>query len=69
MAWMVKKDDLVEVLSGKEKGKRGKVLRIVKGKDRVMVEKLIAPPGPDELCAFEFLEAPGSGMRGWVTSS
>ncbi|MCH6567215.1 MAG: 50S ribosomal protein L24 [Nitrospinae bacterium] len=41
MAWMVKKDDLVEVLTGKEKGKRGKVLRIVKGKDRVMVEKLM----------------------------
>ncbi|MFQ5893351.1 MAG: 50S ribosomal protein L24, partial [Nitrospinota bacterium] len=41
MAWQVKRDDLVEVLTGKEKGKRGKVLRLVSGSDRVVVEKLM----------------------------
>jgi large subunit ribosomal protein L24 len=36
----VRKDDLVEVLSGKEKGKTGKVLRVYPKKDRVLVEKV-----------------------------
>jgi large subunit ribosomal protein L24 len=36
----VRKDDLVEVLSGKEKGKTGKVLRVFSKKDRVLVEKI-----------------------------
>lgn len=34
----VKKGDLVYVLAGKDKGKTGKVLRIVKGGERVVVE-------------------------------
>lgn len=41
MAWSVKKGDVVEVLRGKERGKRGKVLRLGKGKERVVVEKLM----------------------------
>jgi large subunit ribosomal protein L24 len=41
MAWQVKKDDLIEVVTGKEKGKRGKVLRVVAEKNRVVVEKLM----------------------------
>lgn len=41
MGWSVKKDDLIEVLTGKEKGKRGKVLRLNKDKSRVVVEKLM----------------------------
>ncbi|MDV2502639.1 MAG: 50S ribosomal protein L24 [bacterium] len=41
MAWQVKKDDLVEVVAGKERGKRGKVLRVVRDKKRVVVEKLM----------------------------
>ena len=41
MAWAVRKDDLVEVLKGKERGKRGKVLRLEKGGERVVVEKLM----------------------------
>lgn len=41
MVWQVRKDDLVEVVAGKEKGKRGKVLRVVPGKGRVVVEKLM----------------------------
>jgi large subunit ribosomal protein L24 len=35
----IKKNDTVLVIAGKEKGKRGKVLRIVEGGDRVVVEK------------------------------
>ena len=36
----VKKGDLVKVTAGKEKGKTGKVLQIVKKKDRIIVEKV-----------------------------
>jgi large subunit ribosomal protein L24 len=36
----VKKNDLVMVTAGKDKGKTGKVLRIVKKKDRLIVEKI-----------------------------
>lgn len=36
----VKKRDLVEVISGKYKGKTGKVLKVVHKKNRVVVEKL-----------------------------
>ncbi|MEE2855939.1 MAG: 50S ribosomal protein L24 [Planctomycetota bacterium] len=34
----LKSDDLVEVVSGTEKGKRGKVLRVDRGNDRVTVQ-------------------------------
>jgi len=36
----VKKNDLVEVVAGKERGKRGKVLRVLPGENRVLVEKV-----------------------------
>ncbi len=36
----VKKDDLVEVISGREKGKKGKVLAVFPGEERVTIEKL-----------------------------
>ena len=36
----IKKGDIVEVISGSEKGKRGKVLRVLKGQNRVIVEKI-----------------------------
>jgi large subunit ribosomal protein L24 len=36
--YRVKKGDLVKVLAGKDKGRTGKVLRIVAGEDRVFVE-------------------------------
>ena len=36
----IKKGDMVQVISGKEKGKTGKVLNILKKKNRVVVEKL-----------------------------
>jgi large subunit ribosomal protein L24 len=34
----VKKNDLVEVISGEDKGKKGKVIEIIYGKERVLVE-------------------------------
>jgi len=36
----VKKNDMVEVIAGKERGKTGKVLRVLPGKGRVVVESL-----------------------------
>ena len=36
----LKKDDIVQVISGKEKGKKGKLLAIFPEEDRVTVEKL-----------------------------
>jgi len=36
----VKKNDLVMVKTGKDKGKTGKVLRVLKKKDRLIVEKI-----------------------------
>ena len=36
----VKKDDLVEVISGRERGKKGKVLAVFPGEDRITIEKL-----------------------------
>jgi large subunit ribosomal protein L24 len=36
----LKKNDLVEVTTGKEKGKTGKVLRVLREKNQVVVEKL-----------------------------
>ena len=34
----IKKDDLVQVISGKDKGKQGKVLRVFPTDERVLVE-------------------------------
>lgn len=36
----VKKDDMVKIIAGKEKGKTGKVLRVFPAKGRVVVEGL-----------------------------
>lgn len=36
----VKKGDLVVILTGKEKGKSGKVIEIMKEKNRVLIEKI-----------------------------
>ncbi len=33
-------DDIVEVIAGKEKGKKGKVLKVLPGEERVLVEKV-----------------------------
>jgi large subunit ribosomal protein L24 len=34
----VKKEDTVQVITGKDKGKRGRVLKILRDKDRVVIE-------------------------------
>ena len=36
----LKKDDQVEVITGKDKGRVGKVLRVFKDKDKVVVERI-----------------------------
>ncbi|MHC1726268.1 MAG: 50S ribosomal protein L24 [Syntrophobacteraceae bacterium] len=36
----IKKNDTVKVITGKDKGKSGKVLRVIPKKDRVIVEKI-----------------------------
>jgi len=36
----LKKGDLVKVIAGKEKGRTGKILKTIKDKERVVVEKL-----------------------------
>ncbi len=36
----IKKNDLVEVIAGKEKGKRGKVINVDPGSQSVLIEKL-----------------------------
>jgi large subunit ribosomal protein L24 len=34
----LKKEDTVEIIAGKDKGKKGKILKILRDKDRVVVE-------------------------------
>lgn len=34
----IRKNDIVEVISGKDKGKRGKVLEVIPSRDRIRVE-------------------------------
>ncbi|MDR0586238.1 MAG: 50S ribosomal protein L24 [Treponema sp.] len=36
--YKLKKEDTVEIITGKDKGKRGRILKILRDKDRVMVE-------------------------------
>ena len=36
----VKKDDKVKIIAGKDKGKIGKVLKVIRKKNRVLVEKV-----------------------------
>lgn len=36
----IRKNDLVEVIAGDEKGKRGRVVRVVPGKDQVVIQGL-----------------------------
>jgi large subunit ribosomal protein L24 len=34
----LKKEDTVQVITGKDKGKRGRILKILRNKDRILVE-------------------------------
>jgi large subunit ribosomal protein L24 len=36
--YKLKKDDTVQIIAGKDKGKRGRILKILRDKDRVLVE-------------------------------
>jgi large subunit ribosomal protein L24 len=36
----IKKNDTVMVIAGRERGKSGKVLRVIAGKDRALIEQL-----------------------------
>ena len=36
----IRRDDQVMVITGKDKGKAGRVLRVIKGGERIVVEKL-----------------------------
>jgi len=38
MSMKIRKNDMVEVLSGKDKGKRGKVIEVIPSRDRIRVE-------------------------------
>ena len=38
--YIIKKDDLVEVISGRDRGKRGKVLRVIPSDSKVIVDKI-----------------------------
>ncbi len=38
MAWKVRKGDRVVVLTGRDKGKRGEVLKVLRAEDRVIVQ-------------------------------
>jgi large subunit ribosomal protein L24 len=40
VAVRLKKNDLVEVTTGKEKGKTGKILKVIRGKNQVLIEKV-----------------------------
>ena len=37
---LIKKDDKVKVITGKDKGKIGKVLKVIKKKNRILVENI-----------------------------
>ncbi len=37
---LIKKDDKVKVLTGKDKGKIGKVLKVMKKKNRILIENI-----------------------------
>jgi large subunit ribosomal protein L24 len=36
----LRKNDLVEVISGREKGKTGKILKVIRDKNQVVIEKI-----------------------------
>ncbi|MDR1948534.1 MAG: 50S ribosomal protein L24 [Spirochaetaceae bacterium] len=36
--YKLKKDDTVQIIAGKDKGKRGRILKILRDKDRIVVE-------------------------------
>ena len=64
MAARIKKNDSVMVIAGKERGKIGKVLRVLPAQDRALVERLnmvkrhVKPRGPQSSGGILEKEAP-----------
>jgi len=63
MAWKIKKDDEVVVLTGRDKGKRGKVLKVLRAESRVLVQgvnivKRHTRPSPKSSGGIVDMEAP-----------
>ncbi len=62
----IKKNDIVVVIKGKKKGKRGRVLQVLREKNRVIVENIVTikrhlKPGRDKSAqAGGIIEKPGS---------
>ncbi len=60
----IKKDDLVQVIAGKDKGKQGKVLRTLPSKQKVVVEginiakKAVRPTQQNPQGSISSVEAP-----------
>jgi len=60
----LRKDDTVMVIAGKERGKTGKVLRVLPEKDRVLIERInlvkrhIKPRGVQQPGGIQEKEAP-----------
>ena len=50
----IKKDDTVKVIAGREKGKTGKVLNVIREKNRVVIEKTnLIKKTPAARCEWE----------------
>ncbi len=61
----IRKNDQVQVIAGRDKGKRGRVLRVLPGKDRVVVEgvatiKRHTRPNPQKNVRGGIVEREGS---------
>jgi len=63
---MIKKNDIVVVIRGKKKGKKGRVLEVIREKNRLIVENIVTikrhlKPGRDKSAqAGGIVEKPGS---------
>ena len=75
MALKIKKGDTVQVISGKDSGKTGRVLRVEPKKNRLFVEGLNVPSGEvvwskGELIGVELLEELSwTSIIPWVRST
>ncbi|EPF31581.1 ribosomal protein L24 [Treponema maltophilum ATCC 51939] len=60
----IRKDDQVEIIAGKDKGKRGNVIRVIRDKDRVIVagcnivKKAMKKRNPQDRGGIAEVEAP-----------
>ena len=59
----IKRNDTVEVIAGKDKGKRGNVIRVIADKDRLLVKGVMMIKKPE---AEPATEHPGRHRRAGV---